>query len=308
MRYTLEVDFLEAVKGARKRITLPSGDNLEGAIPKGTADGQTIRLRGKGGEGYGGGELACGVGCVSWDTTDCVRGALPDLVITMDEYVLYGELTASVTFAFEEAPASFVLADIGADSLKTGMLHSAGVINAVAQVVEEHAKDLPLAVDPVMAAKGGQALLEPQAVKALRSRLIPLAHVLTPNIPEAEALSGEKITDKDSARRALEKLGGLGPEAVLLKGGHLPGAIITDFLLLGGDIEIFESPRIDSRHTHGTGCTLASAIAAGLAQGLGVRDAVERARRYVQEAIRAAPGYGKGHGPLNHAHTVKPFS
>ena len=213
-----------------------------------------------------------------------------------------------VPAAFVAAQMRAVLSDIGADSVKTGMLHRADIIEAVADVLEADGAFIPVVVDPVMVAKGGQALLQPQAEEALKHRMIPLAHVLTPNIPEAEVLTGMEITDRDGARRALEKLSKLGPRAVLLKGGHLPGDTVIDLLADNGAIEIFESPRIDSRHTHGTGCTLASAIAAGLAQGMDIRDSVARARDYVQEAIRSAPGLGHGHGPLNHAHTVKDFS
>lgn len=218
--------------------------------------------------------------------------------------------------AIHEVPAAFVvdqlkavLSDIGADSVKTGMLHRADIIEAVADVLAVEGVDIPIVIDPVMMAKGGHALLEEQAVYALTSRLLPLAHVLTPNIPEAEALTGMKINDRDDARRAIRKLAALGPKAVLLKGGHLAGDVIIDLLLDdGGELHIFEDRRINSDSTHGTGCTLASAIAAGLAQGMTLKDAVKRARAYVRKAISTAPGLGGGHGPLNHAHTVKPFS
>jgi hydroxymethylpyrimidine/phosphomethylpyrimidine kinase len=139
----------------------------------------------------------------------------------------------------------------------------------------------------------------------LRTRLVPLARILTPNLPEAEALAG--IDGRDPLALT-ERLLALGPRAVLLKGGHGVGPTLIDMLAEAGrDPETFEGPRIDTPHTHGTGCTLASALATGLAQGMGVHDAVVRARAYVLEAIRTAPGYGRGHGPLNHAHTVVPF-
>lgn len=218
--------------------------------------------------------------------------------------------------AIHDVPAAFVvdqlkavLSDIGADSVKTGMLHRADIIEAVADILAIEGVGIPIVIDPVMMAKGGHALLEEQAVYALTSRLLPLAHVLTPNIPEAEALTGIKINTQDDARRAIRKLAALGPKAVLLKGGHLAGDVIIDLLLDdGGELHIFEDPRINSGDTHGTGCTLASAIAAGLAQGMTLKDAVKRARAYVRKAISTAPGLGGGHGPLNHAHTVKPFS
>jgi hydroxymethylpyrimidine/phosphomethylpyrimidine kinase len=161
-------------------------------------------------------------------------------------------------------------------------------------------------LDPVMVAKGGDALLDPDGAVALKAELIPLAGVLTPNLPEAEALCGH-AGPSDPVTLARELLA-LGPEAVLLKGGHGEGDVIVDLLARrGGEIVSFESDRIASRHTHGTGCTLASAVATGLAQGMPVTAAVERARAYVLEAIRTAPGYGSGHGPLNHGHTVRPF-
>lgn len=194
------------------------------------------------------------------------------------------------------------LDDIGADAVKTGMLHDAATIMAVADNLE--GLDAPIVVDPVMVAKGGAELLQTDAVAALKARLLPMARLLTPNIPEAEALGGISIDNREAAGRAAAALSGMGPKAVLIKGGHMPGDTITDLLFEGGNlVEEFASPRIDTPHTHGTGCTLASAIATGLAQGQGLTEAVARARDYVVEAIRTAPGYGSGHGPLNHSHT-----
>ena len=212
-------------------------------------------------------------------------------------------------------PADFVAqqmrlarADIGADCLKTGMLHRADVIAAVAAAIREFAPDVPVVVDPVMMAKGGQALLAADAMAAMRDGIVPLATIVTPNIPEAEALSGLKIVDAEAAARAARMILALGPKGVLIKGGHLAGAGITDILVQGGQTaEAFQGPRIDTPHTHGTGCTLASAIAVGIAQGLTVRDAVVRARRYVHKAIETAPGYGHGHGPLNHGHGIPDY-
>jgi hydroxymethylpyrimidine/phosphomethylpyrimidine kinase len=187
------------------------------------------------------------------------------------------------------------------------MLASAGVIDAVAAALGEFAPGVALVCDPVMVAKGGAALLEPSAVDAVKRRLLPRAALITPNLPEAEALSGRKIASKADLKAAGEALLALGPKAVLMKGGHLPGPIVIDVLVTArGEARAFESPRIETRHTHGTGCTLASAIATGLAQGMPLAEAVARARAYVQAAIRAAPGYGKGHGPLDHGVTVDP--
>jgi hydroxymethylpyrimidine/phosphomethylpyrimidine kinase len=199
-----------------------------------------------------------------------------------------------------------VLDDIGADAVKTGMLHDAAVIETLAAVLRERASDVPLVVDPVMAAKGGARLIEPDAIAALKQLLIPHAAVLTPNLPEAEILTGATIIDVAAMRSAGELLLTLGCRAVLVKGGHLAGEAVADVLVCETATRVWESPRIDTRHTHGTGCTLASAIAAGLAQGLAIEDAVERARRYVQRAIATAPGFGRGHGPLDHAHPLRP--
>lgn len=209
--------------------------------------------------------------------------------------------------AFIGKQIALCLDDIGADAIKTGMLNDAPVIEAVSDAIESHGRGLPLIVDPVMVAKGGERLLEDTAIDTLKRRLIVLSSVLTPNIPEAEALSGMTIEGPEDMPHAAEMLRTLGPDAVLLKGGHLPTSKIHDVLATDDGVEELVSERIDSKHTHGTGCTLASALATGLAQGLAMRDAVVRARDYVQEAIRSAPGYGQGQGPVNHGHTVAPF-
>jgi hydroxymethylpyrimidine/phosphomethylpyrimidine kinase len=197
-----------------------------------------------------------------------------------------------------------VLDDIGADAIKTGMLHDDAVIETVAAVLAERAAGVPLVVDPVMVAKGGAPLIEPEAVDALKRLLLPRAAVLTPNLPEAEILAGGSIDGVTAMQAAGERLLALGCRAVLMKGGHLPGDKLADVLVTEAGALIWEAERIDSRHTHGTGCTLASAIATGLAQGLAVTEAVERAREYVRRAIARAPGLGHGHGPLDHAHVL----
>ncbi len=207
---------------------------------------------------------------------------------------------------FVRLQIEIVLDDIGADAVKTGMLHDTAVIESVAGVLQERAGRVPLVVDPVMAAKGGARLIDPDAVEALKRLLIARATVLTPNLPEAEILCGGAIGDVGAMRAAGESLLALGCRAVLVKGGHLPGDIVTDVLVTAAGSKMWESPRIASRHTHGTGCTLASAIAAGLAQGLDIESAVDRARAYVQRAIASAPGFGRGHGPLDHAHPLHP--
>jgi hydroxymethylpyrimidine/phosphomethylpyrimidine kinase len=198
-----------------------------------------------------------------------------------------------------------VLDDIGADAVKTGMLHDAAVIATVAAVIGERAVGVPLVVDPVMIAKGGAPLIEDGAIGALKRLLAPKASVLTPNLPEAEILAGHAIADLAAMKKTAVEMLGLGCRAVLLKGGHLPGDAVYDVLATASGVRVWDSPRIDSRHTHGTGCTLASAIAAGLAQGLAIEPAVERARAYVQRAIAGAPGLGHGHGPLDHAHPLR---
>ena len=206
--------------------------------------------------------------------------------------------------AFIRQQMEVVLDDIGADAIKTGMLHDAPVIEAVTAVLEEHAASVPLVLDPVMVAKGGAPLIQTDAIETLKRRLAPRAAVLTPNLPEAELLSGRRIGDLAAMREAARALLGLGCRAVLLKGGHLPGDMVHDLLVTEAGIREWQSKRLDSRHTHGTGCTLASAIAAGLAQGMAVEAAIERGRDYVQRAIASAPGFGRGHGPLDHAHPL----
>jgi hydroxymethylpyrimidine/phosphomethylpyrimidine kinase len=213
----------------------------------------------------------------------------------------------AVPDAFIRQQIELCLADIGADCIKTGMLATAGVIGTVVDAIDRLAPGVPLVADPVMIAKGGAALLEPSAIEAVRRRLLPRAALITPNLPEAEALAGRAIRTREEMQAAGEALLGLGAKAVLMKGGHLPGPRVIDILVTGrGAAQTFECARIETRHTHGTGCTLASAIAAGLAQGMALADAVARARAYVQAAIRRAPGYGKGHGPLDHGVTVDP--
>ena len=198
------------------------------------------------------------------------------------------------------AQARAVLDDIGADALKTGMLGDVAMVETVAAILDT-VPGIPAVVDPVMTAKGGAALLAKEAMDAVRSLMIPRAWLLTPNAPEAEALTGLPVRTPDDQRRAGEALLALGARAVLMKGGHLEGGRVVDLLITPSGETLFEAGRIDTRHTHGTGCTLASACAAGLAQGLTLEAAVARAWAYVQEAIARAPGLGAGHGPLDHA-------
>ncbi|SLN73279.1 bifunctional hydroxymethylpyrimidine kinase/phosphomethylpyrimidine kinase [Oceanibacterium hippocampi] len=217
--------------------------------------------------------------------------------------------------AIHEVPLDFIqqqmrvcIDDIGVDCVKTGMLSNGRVIEAVVEVLEEAHPRAPLVVDPVMVSKGGSALLSPEANEALKTRLLPgLATVLTPNIPEAEMLTGMRITDLDSMKVAAGILLDLGPEAVLLKGGHMADEHVVDMLFDHDGMELIEHERFSHGNTHGTGCTLASAIATGIAQGLTLRDAVLRGIEYVTEGIRQAPALGKGHGPLAHGHAIPPY-
>jgi len=193
-----------------------------------------------------------------------------------------------------------VLADIGADALKSGMLADSVTVEAVADIVSRH-PNIPFVLDPVMVAKGGHTLLEHSAVASLKAALMPLASLVTPNVPEAEVLCGLQIRTLDDQFRAADTLLRTGLRAVLLKGGHMDGHELTDVLATPDGTKVFRAPRRATRHTHGTGCTLASAIATGLAQGMALHPAVARAHVYVQAAIAQAPGFGAGNGPLNHA-------
>ncbi len=206
---------------------------------------------------------------------------------------------------FIEHQVTLCLEDIGADIIKTGMLHRADIIHAIANTLEHYALGIPIIVDPVMVAKGGASLLQNDASNALTSRLIPLATLITPNIPEAEVLVGRRITSLLDMKLAAEELLELGCRAVLLKGGHLEGDIIYDVLLSHQDYDVFESTRIQSHHTHGTGCTLASAIATLLIKHNDINIAVHLARDYVRRAIETAPCLGHGHGPLGHGHPLQ---
>jgi hydroxymethylpyrimidine/phosphomethylpyrimidine kinase len=197
-----------------------------------------------------------------------------------------------------------VLSDIGADVIKIGMLGDAATIGTVCDALTDLAPDVPVVLDPVMVAKGGHALLAAEAVDSLRRRLLPLAAIITPNLPEAETLTDRTIAGEADMRAAASALLAMGVPAALVKGGHLASETVVDLLATEAGIEAFAAPRIPTRHTHGTGCTTASALAAGLAQGLSLRDSVNRARLYVRAAIETAPGLGRGHGPLNHGVTV----
>lgn len=203
-----------------------------------------------------------------------------------------------------EGQIEAVVEDIGVDVVKTGMLASRPMIEAVADALERCAASIPRVVDPVMRAKGGHILLAEDAAEALARRLVRGAAVVTPNLPEAEVLTGRRIRTAADMDAAVEACRALGADAVLLKGGHLEGARLLDLLITRDAVHRFEDSRIETTSTHGTGCTLASAIAAGLAAKLSLLEAVTRARAYVRAAILTAPGLGHGHGPLNHGHML----
>jgi len=192
-----------------------------------------------------------------------------------------------------------VASDIGCDAVKTGMLATSAIVEAVGAAVE--ALDLPnLVVDPVMVAKGGDRLLDDDAVRAIRTTLIRLARVVTPNLPEAEALAGVTIRSLDDMREAGRRILRLGPRAVVVKGGHLPGPEATDLLVTATGEERFSTPRLHVANTHGTGCTFASAVAARLALGHALDEAVRGAKEYVTGAMKHGIAIGAGHQPLGH--------
>ncbi|WP_353198765.1 bifunctional hydroxymethylpyrimidine kinase/phosphomethylpyrimidine kinase [Sandarakinorhabdus sp.] len=192
--------------------------------------------------------------------------------------------------------------DIGVDAIKIGMLGNEATINAVADALA--GVTVPIVLDPVMVAKGGAALIDEEAVWALMQRLLPLARVITPNIPELIALTETEIEDSADMLLAAQELLNAGPRAVLAKGGHLDGEVVTDWLVTRQGHQAFSDARIETRHSHGTGCTLASALACGLGQGLALADAAARARAFVRLGLLSAPGLGAGHGPLGHGAVV----
>lgn len=209
--------------------------------------------------------------------------------------------------AFIREQIRSVVEDIGIDCIKTGMLHDRAVIDAVADELEISAWGVPRVIDPVMVAQSGDRLVADDSMAYLRDRLIPGARLMTPNIPEAQALLGEPIESTGAMEAAAEALLAFGSEAVLLKGGHLADPVLVDVLATSAGTVRLEHPRIDTRSDHGTGCTLASAIAEGLGRELTLAHAVHRGRDYLHAALASAPVLGRGHGPVNHSHTVRPY-
>jgi hydroxymethylpyrimidine/phosphomethylpyrimidine kinase len=208
--------------------------------------------------------------------------------------------SAALTADLVTAQIEAVAGDIEIHATKTGMLADAAIVEAVAAAIK--ALELPLVVvDPVMAATGGDRLLDDDGVQMLISELLPLAHVVTPNIPEAEALSGRRIASNEDAEEAARRIHAMGPAAVIITGGHGPDSgEITDLLFDGEHFSIFRTPRIATPNTHGTGCTFAAAVAAHLALGQGMAAAAERSQQYVAGALRHGLALGHGRGPLDH--------
>ncbi|HYR37584.1 MAG TPA: bifunctional hydroxymethylpyrimidine kinase/phosphomethylpyrimidine kinase [Methylomirabilota bacterium] len=200
--------------------------------------------------------------------------------------------------AFVARQLRSVLEDFGVDAAKCGMLSVAPIIEAVAGALAEHPID-KLVVDPVMVAKSGDSLLLPDAVEALIHHILPLALVVTPNLPEAEVLSGMAVSSREDMEEAARRIGKLGPRHVLVKGGHLKGDAV-DILWNGREVTVFQAPRVESSNTHGTGCTFSAAIAAGLAKGRPLGEAVREAKAYVTKAIREGFALGRGVGQLRH--------
>ena len=200
-----------------------------------------------------------------------------------------------------------VLSDIRPDALKTGMLANAAIIRAVASSLQQ-SRAIPLVVDPVMISKSGNPLLEPEATAMLRELLVPLADLITPNIPEAEALTDNALRDDEDLERAARKLRAMGARAVLIKGGHRlhlqseRGHEVIDLFYDGREFHTIRGPRVTTPHTHGTGCTLSAAIAAGLAQGLELHPAILQARVYLTKALEAGFAVGQGISPVHHFH------
>ncbi len=194
-----------------------------------------------------------------------------------------------------------VLTDIGTDAVKTGMLSSSEIIRAVVGKLSQYQIE-NLVVDPVMVAKGGDTLLQDEAIEALKTELIPIASIVTPNGPEATAITGINVVDVNSAKAAAVKLVEMGCKSAVVKGGHINEGPATDIFYDGTSFHLFTTKRVNTLNTHGTGCTFASAIAAGVAKGISTRNSVSQAKAFVTGSIRHDLKIGTGHGPLNHFH------
>jgi hydroxymethylpyrimidine/phosphomethylpyrimidine kinase len=194
---------------------------------------------------------------------------------------------------------SFSVQDIKPSSVKIGMLHNVAVIKEVIKAIKKH-KLKNIVIDPVMVAKGGQRLISNNSINFLREKLFPYALLVTPNIPEAEALIKKNIKTLDDIIKAGKKILNFGPKFVLIKGGHINKSIIEDVLISKNNIKIFKNKKIKTKNTHGTGCTLSSAIASFISRNYNMNESCRRSIQYVQKAILLNPKFGRGHGPINH--------
>ncbi len=194
---------------------------------------------------------------------------------------------------------TMVLDDIGTNGVKIGMLHNESIIKSVYKILKKY-RIKNIVLDPVMIAKGGSRLVNKNSIKYLKKLLLPLCNVVTPNIPEAEVLTGYSIISKEDMIRAAKKIINMGAKNVLLKGGHLKNKMIYDILISKKGIKVFSKRKINTKNTHGTGCTLSSALVTCLSQKKSLIQACKISLKYVDQAILTAPGYGKGFGPLNH--------
>ena len=243
---------------------------------------------------------------------------------TLTSFGVYGmtaitaltEQNTNGVFDILEIPIEFVvkqinccLSDINANAVKIGMLHSADLISAVLEALFNNNivsnKKVNIVLDPVMVAKGGHKLLKENAIDALKNFIKVAQPILTPNIPEAEILTGIKINNLKDMKNVGKEIINLGASHVILKGGHMKTRVMTDLLINSSEIHSIETSKIITNHTHGTGCTMASALTAGLAKSLGIKEAFQKAHFYVNQAIITSPRFGNGHGPINHCFNIK---
>ena len=245
---------------------------------------------------------------------------------TLTSFGVYGmtaitaltEQNTNGVFDILEIPIEFVvkqinccLSDINANAVKIGMLHSADLISAVLEALFNNNivsnKKVNIVLDPVMVAKGGHKLLKENAIDALKNFIKVAQPILTPNIPEAEILTGIKINNLKDMKNAGKEINNLGASHVILKGGHMKALVMTDLLINSSEIHSIETSKIITNHTHGTGCTMASALSASLAKSIGIRHSFEIAHKYVNNAIKTNPKFGRGNGPINHCFNINEF-
>ena len=245
---------------------------------------------------------------------------------TLTSFGVYGmtaitaltEQNSNGVFDILEIPIEFVvkqinccLSDINANAVKIGMLHSADLISAVLEALFNNNivsnKKVNIVLDPVMVAKGGHKLLKENAIDALKNFIKVAQPILTPNIPEAEILTGIKINNLKDMKNAGKEINNLGASHVILKGGHMKALVMTDLLINSSEIHSIETSKIITNHTHGTGCTMASALSASLAKSIDIRHSFEIAHKYVNNAIKTNPKFGRGNGPINHCFNINEF-